>query len=232
MVPINYYEQVLLNRHPQFELSMFDLTKLHPGLHAQHKKLRQMGTVLLGLMAVSLIDLMAVVFSSDPTIIQWRPAAEPALIMVLLIGAFLIHSLVWRKLILLRRASDVVQSTVSRPMNLETWKRDLDGSRILYWFELEPEDSFGCVVSSYAVVVTQDSTDALAQYCEQSWKEKSKVNSLVKAFVDDLTGLPVALQTTDALNWVGLNVHPINPDVKDKMLQSADSNYQLSGEAK
>jgi hypothetical protein len=211
---------------------MFDLTKLHPGLHAQHKKLRLMGIVLLGLMLVSLVDLIAVVCSRDATVTQWRPAAEPALIMVMLIGAYLVYSLVWRKLISLRRASDVVQSTGSRLMNLETWKKDQDGSRVLYWFELEPEESFGCVVSSYAVVMPQDSTDSLARYCEQSWTEKGKLSSVVKAFVDDLTGLPVALQTSDALNWVGLNVHPINPDVKDKMLQSADSNYQLSGEAK
>jgi hypothetical protein len=211
---------------------MFDLAKLHPGLHAQHKKLRLMGIVLLGLMVISLVDLIALVCSRDATVIHWRPAAEPALLMVLLIGAVCLYSLVWRKLVSLRRASDVVQSTTSRPMNLETWKKDQDGSRVLYWFELEPEESFGCVVSSYAVVIAQDTTDALARYCEQSWTEKDKLGSVIKAYVDDLTGLPVALQTSDALSWVGLNVHPISPDVKDKMLPSADSKYQLSGEAK
>jgi hypothetical protein len=225
---------------------MFDLTKLHPGLHAQHKKLRLMGIVLLGLMAISLVDLIALACFRDAMVTQWRPAAAPALIMVLLIGAFTGHSLVWRKFVSLRRASDVVQSTASRPMSLETWKKNQDHSRVLYWFELEPEDPFGCVVSSYAVVVPEDSnltshstsnsnpgqTHALAHYCEQSWKEKVKLRSVIKAFVDDFTGLPVAIQTADALNWVGLNIHPINPDVKDKMLQSGDSKYQRSGEAK
>jgi hypothetical protein len=211
---------------------MFDLTKLHPGLHAQHRKLRTMGIVLLGLMVLSLLDLIALICSKNAMVIKWRPAAEPALIMVLIIGAFLVYSLVWRKLMVLRRASDVVHSTASRPMTLETWKKDQDGSRLLYWFELEPEDSFGCVTSSYAVVVSEDSTAALAQYCEQSFKEKRKACSVVKAFVDDLTGLPVALQTLDALNWVGLNVHPVNQDDRAKMLQGGDSNYQLSTEGK
>ncbi len=226
-----YYGQVSY-RALEPRVVMFDLAKLHPGIHAQHQKLRTMGIVLLSLMLLSLGDLIAVISSDSVLVGEWRAAAEPALITVLVIGAFLIYAQVWKKLAALKRASDVVHSQISRPMVLRTWKKDRDGARVLYWFELAPLEPVGCVTSSFAVVAAENPETALSQYCEQSWKDKREVREVVKAFVDDVTGLPVALQTIDALNWVGIEIHPIKADDKERMLQSKDSDYQLSGDAK
>ena len=211
---------------------MISPTNLHPGLVAQHQKLRNMGIVLSAFILLSFCDLIPVINSKDPGIIQWRPAIEPALFMVMVVAPVLLYSLVWTKLKALWRASAVVQSTASRPMLLRVWKQDNEKNRLIYFFELQPEEQFGCVTASFVIVTEAESKAALPLYCEQSWKSKEKSAGVVKAFVDDRTGLPVALQTIDALEWVGINVYMVKPDDKDRMLQKRDSQYQLSGDAK
>ncbi len=203
---------------------------IHPGLKDEYGKLRRSLVIMAAFAIASAIDLLFVLVWNEALVIQWRPALLPVLLAILFAAAVFLFT-AKRRMDFLLRSSEIVRRSKSREMILKTWRKDFFDGRNLFFFDLDTEDSFGCANASYVVIAEPGTSLALPYWCEQSWQTKAEIRGVLKAFIDEKTGLLVAVQTSDALAWMSLNIHFCRSDDKERLLDKMKKETQLSGES-